>query len=188
MPTHVNHVNKKTGVTYVYESVSYWNKEKKQARNKQVCIGKLDPASGKLIPSKRFSREQSALRDPATTASAEIVGPSIVLDAITERLGLGTLLKYCFPKEYGQILTMAYYLTSRGGALSHCGTWCKSHAHPFSEPLHDQRISEIIRSIGIDGKQTFLTRWMKKVLEDDYLCYDITSISSYSELNEYIKS
>jgi transposase len=28
---------------------------------------------------------------------------------------------------------------------------------------------------------------MEKVLEDDYLCYDITSISSYSELNEYIK-
>jgi transposase len=28
---------------------------------------------------------------------------------------------------------------------------------------------------------------MKKVLEDDYLCYDITSISSYSEFNEFIK-
>lgn len=28
---------------------------------------------------------------------------------------------------------------------------------------------------------------MKKILEDDYLCYDITSVSSYSELNEYIK-
>jgi len=82
---------------------------------------------------------------------------------------------------------MAYYLTSRGGALSHCGTWCQSHAHQFGEPLCGQRISEIIRSIGIDGKQTFLTRWIKKVLEDDYLCYDITSISSYSELNEYIK-
>ena len=187
MPSHVNHVNKKTGVTYVYESVSYWNKEKKQARNKQVCIGKLDAVSGKLIPSKRLAPEQAALRDPATTASAEIVGTSVVLDAITERLGLGTLLKSCFPKEYGQILTMAYYLTSRGGALSHCGTWCKSHAHPFQEPLSDQRISEIIRSIGIDGKQTFLTKWMKKVLEDDFLCYDITSISSYSELNEYIK-
>ena len=53
--------------------------------------------------------------DPATTASAEIVGASIVLDAITERLGLGALLKSCFPKEYSQILTMAYYLVSRGG-------------------------------------------------------------------------
>ena len=187
MTYRVHQINKKTGITYVYEAVSCWDKGKKQARNKQVCIGKLDPASGKLIPSKRLSPEQSALRDPVTTASAEIVGPSIVLDAITERLGLGTLLKSCFPKEYCQILTMAYYLTSRGGALSHCAMWCKSHAHPFGEPLYDQRISEIIRSIGIDGKQTFLTRWMKKVLEDDYLCYDITSISSYSELNEYIK-
>lgn len=28
---------------------------------------------------------------------------------------------------------------------------------------------------------------MKKVLENDHLCYDVTSISSYSELNEYIK-
>ena len=71
--------------------------------------------------------------------------------------------------------------------LSHCGTWCKSHAHPYGEPLTDQRITEILRSITIDGKQTFFSRWMKKVLEDDYLCYDITSISSYSELNEYIK-
>jgi transposase len=28
---------------------------------------------------------------------------------------------------------------------------------------------------------------MNRVLEDDYICYDITSVSSYSELNEYIK-
>jgi len=28
---------------------------------------------------------------------------------------------------------------------------------------------------------------MNKIFEDDYLCYDITSVSSYSELNEYIK-
>ena len=40
MAYHVNHVNKKTGVTYVYESVSVWDKERKQSRNKQVCIGK----------------------------------------------------------------------------------------------------------------------------------------------------
>jgi hypothetical protein len=69
----------------------------------------------------------------------------------------------------------------------YCGIWCKSHAHPFGEPLIDQRITEVLRSITIDGKQTFLNGWMKKVLKDDYLCYDITSISSYSELNEYIK-
>ena len=163
MPCRVNHVNKDTGVVYVYESVSYWDKEKKQPRNKQVCIGKLDPVSGELIPSRRLSPEQAAVRDPVVTASAEVVGSSIILDTITKQLGLDGLLKSCFPKEYQQILTMAYYLVSQGGPLSHCGTWCKSHAHPFGTPLTSQCITEILRSISLDGKQTFFNKWMKKV-------------------------
>jgi transposase len=187
MSCRVNLVNKKTGITYVYESISFRDKEKKQPRNKRVCIGKIEPISGQFIPSKRLSPEQAAVRDPAVTASAEIVGPSIVLDKITETLGLGKLLKSCFPNDHKQILIMAYYLASLGGPLSHCGTWCKNHAHIIGESLSSQRISEILNSIGIDGKQTFLTKWMDMVLEEDYLCYDITSISSYSELNEYIK-
>ena len=187
MSCRVKHLNKNTGVTYVYESVSYWDKKKQQARNKKVCIGKLDPSSGKLIPSKRLAPEQAAVRDPSVTASTEIVGPSIILDAITDRLGLRSLLKSCFPKEHQQILTMAYYLTTQGGALSHCGTWCKSHASSLEEFLTSQRISDILGSIGIDAKQTFFNKWMNKILENDYLCYDLTSISSYSELNEYIK-
>lgn len=180
----VHHVNKTTGVTYVYESTSYWDKAKKQPRNKQICIGKLDPISGTFIPSKRLSHEQAAVRDPVVTASAEIVGPSLILDAIGDRLGIKSLLKFCFPKEYERILIMVYYLACQGGPLSYCGLWCKSHAQDI---LTSQRISEILRSISTDEKQTFLNRWMKKIVEDDYLCYDITSISSYSELNEYIK-
>ena len=43
--------NKKTGITYVYEANSYWDKERKQARNKQVCIGKLDPETGETTVS-----------------------------------------------------------------------------------------------------------------------------------------
>src|SRR5271155_4077656 len=187
MSCRINLVNKKTGVTYVYESISFRDKEKKLPRNKRICIGKLDPVSGELIASKRLTPEQAAVRDPAVTASAEVVGPSIILDAITETLGLGKLLKSCFPNDYRQIQAMAYYLSSHGGPLSHCGTWCKSHVHFIGDSLNSQRISEILNAIGIDGKQTFLGRWMDKVLEEDYLCYDITSISSYSELNEYIK-
>lgn len=183
----VNQTNKKTGVTYVYEAVSYWDKELKQSRNKQVCIGKLDSETGDFIPSKRLDPKQAAVRDPNVTASAEIVGPSMVLDTISKRLGLAKLLKACFPDSHSQILTMAYYLTSQGEALFHCETWCKNHAHPCENPLTSQRISEILSSITSDGKQTFLSRWMNKVLEDDYLCYDITSVSSYSKLNEYIK-
>ncbi len=71
--------------------------------------------------------------------------------------------------------------------MSHCEAWSKSHVHPYGEVLSSQRISEILVSLGVDGRQTFFTRWGKKVLEHDYLCYDITSVSSYGELNEYAK-
>ena len=183
----IHQTNKKTGITYVYEAVSYWDKERKQPRNKKICVGKLDSDTGDFIPSKRLNPSQAALRDPKVTASAEIVGPSILLDAISRRLGLFKSLKRCFPDNYLEILTMAYYLTSQGGALSQCEVWCKSHAHLCNKPLISQRISEILTSIKTDGKQTFLSEWMKGILEDDYLCYDITSVSSYSKLNEYIK-
>ena len=51
MPFRVNHVNKRTGVTYVYESVSLWDKELKQSRNKQVCIGRsILPLASLFLP------------------------------------------------------------------------------------------------------------------------------------------
>ena len=187
MAYQVRQVNKKTGVTYVYEAVSVWNKELKQARNKQVCIGKIDPTTGKIIPSKRLSPQQAALRDPSVTATAQIVGPAVVLNELSKSTGLASLLKSCFPKTYRQILAMASYLALQGGALSHCSSWAKSHEPDLATSLSSQRISEIISSIGLDEKETFLVKWMKKALEDDYICYDITSISSYSELNEFIK-
>ena len=49
------------GTTYVYEVLErYWDKDKQQARNKQVCIGKLDPMTGSFIPSRRFSEQELA--------------------------------------------------------------------------------------------------------------------------------
>ena len=185
MSYRVNHLDKKTGVTYVYESSSFWDKELKQSRNRQVCIGKLDPESGEFIPSKRLSQERA--QSLPTTAQATIVGPSIILDALSERLGLRKLLKAACPPYYAEILSMAYYLACEGRPLSHSEYWMKSHAHPAKKLLTSQRISEILGKISTNEKQAFLSSWMKSILENDYLCYDITSISSYSELNEYIR-
>lgn len=187
MVCRVNYVNKTNGITYVYESISYWDKEKNQARNKRVCVGKLDSSSGAFIPSKRLTTGQAAVSDPVVTASATVVGPSLILDSLTERLKLGTLLASCFPKHHKQIQAMAYYLAIQGGALSHCDLWSKSHSPELTASLASQRITEILGAITMDARQKFFTKWMKKTLEDDYICYDITSISSYSEGNEYIK-
>jgi len=110
-----------------------------------------------------------------------------ILDSITNELELGKILKACFPGEYLQILSIAYYLAMRGDPLSHCESWSKNHAHPYKNTLTSQRISEILRTLSNDRQQTFFAKWGKKVMENDYLCYDITSVSSYGELNEYVK-
>lgn len=187
MAYRVHQVNKKTGVTYVYEATSFWDKERRQPRNKQVCIGKLNSRTGVFIPSKRLSPEQAAVRDPAVTATALIAGPAMILDSITAELKMGGVLKRCFPQVWQQVLCMAYYLAQRGGPLSHCETWSRSHVQPYAVVLTSQRISDILKSLGDDRRQTFFACWGKKVLENDYLCYDITSVSSYGELNEYAK-
>ena len=187
MTYRVHQVNKKTGVTYVYEATSFWNKEKRQPRNRQVCIGKIDPMTGEFVPSKRLNQVQAAVRDPAVTATAVVVGPTLLLDKITAELKLEEILKASFPKAYRQILSIAYYIAARGGPLCHLQAWSKNHAHPLGQELTSQRISEILRTLGTDGQKTFFKKWGQKVLENDYLCYDITSVSSYGELNEYLK-
>lgn len=186
MVSRVRHTNKKTGVVYVYESVSFWDKEKRQPRNKKVCIGKLD-AEGKFIPSKRLSPEHSAVRDPAVAASAQVVGASAVLTSFAERLGLSTLLKRCVGESYEAVLAMAYYLVLRGGALSHCEAWSKTHAPELTGSLSSQRISELLGTLTLEVRQQFFKEWMKQLSPRECLCYDITSISSYSELNEYVR-
>ncbi len=62
--------NKKTGITYVYESESYWDKEKQQPRNRRKLIGKIDPVTGAIVPTGKAGRKPS----PADTDLLPQVG------------------------------------------------------------------------------------------------------------------
>ena len=55
----VKQKDKRTGITYVYESVSYWDKEKKQPRSKRTLIGKVDEETGEIVPTGRSGRKKS---------------------------------------------------------------------------------------------------------------------------------
>lgn len=50
MASIIKKLNKQTGVTYVYESESYWDKEKKQPRSRRKLIGKIDEETGEIVP------------------------------------------------------------------------------------------------------------------------------------------
>jgi len=66
----VKQKDKRTGTTYVYESKSYWDKDKQQPRSKRTLIGKLDEQTGEVVPTdgrgkKRTAKEKASFEDTA---------------------------------------------------------------------------------------------------------------------------
>ena len=46
----IKQLDKRSGITYVYDSKSYRDPETKKVRSKRTLIGKLDPETGDIIP------------------------------------------------------------------------------------------------------------------------------------------
>ncbi len=63
MPCIVYQVNKKTGIKYAYESISYWDKEKQQPRSKRKYIGKVDEETGEIIRESRPEKSAGKIAD-----------------------------------------------------------------------------------------------------------------------------
>jgi len=62
--------DKRTGITYVYESKSYWDKEKQQPRSNRKLIGKLDEGTGEVVPTDGRGRKRTAIKKPASEDTA----------------------------------------------------------------------------------------------------------------------
>ena len=179
---------KPNGAAYLYAVESYWDKEKKQPRNKQVCLGRINEQTGEVIPSGRKQRtEKSTATAPDAIASTKVYGPYLLLTKLAKDTGLTAALKKSFPEVYEEILSLTFFIAQKGLALSRCEIWSVSHLHPFEKLMQSQRVSELLQQITENQRQHFLSLWMKRLSETELLCYDITSISSYATANEYIR-
>lgn len=188
----VNQFDKRSGITYVYESVSYWDKEKQQPRSKRSLIGKRDPATGEIIPTDGRGRKR---RDPKagttevkpgpvpfTVADRKFYGATYLLDQIGDSLGLTEDLKACFPSFYKQIQSIAYYLILESDSpLFRFEKWSALHRHPYGANIPSQRSSELFAGISEESKQLFFSCLAKRHQPDEYWAYDTTSVSSYSQ-------
>jgi len=135
MTYRTHQTNKKNGVTYVLRcGIRYGTRNSgRRATSRYASANLTDNRQVRSIQTPWSAAE--AVRDPAVTASAQIVGPSVVLDSFSKRTGLEKILKSCFPDTHRQISAMANYLAIEGGALSHCESWAKSHEPALSASL-----------------------------------------------------
>ena len=66
----IKQFDKRSGITYVYDSKAYYDKEKKCSRAKRTLIGKLDSVTGEIIPTD--GRNKGAKTKSTSTVSPEI--------------------------------------------------------------------------------------------------------------------
>lgn len=189
MATIVYQKDKRSGITYAYESVSYWDKEKKQSRAKRTLIGRVNSETGAIIPTDgrgRKKREVPAVVKrgpvPSLQTARSFYGATYLFDAIGEKLGIARDLKQCFPGIEQQILSIVYFLILEDkNPLYRFEKWSHLHKHPYGKNISSQRSSEIFASITEEAKSQFFRLQGKRRMDQEFWAYDITSISSYSE-------
>ena len=181
----VYQTNKQTGITYAYESISFWDKEKKQSRAKRKCIGRVDPGTKQIVPTRKKGSAAVAdktQRGAVSLASRSYYGATYFFDGIGEKLGVTADLKTCFPKTYKQLLSLAYYLILEDkNPLSRFPRWAATHKHPYGKAIPSQRSSDLFSSISEEARGHFFRLQGKRRVEQEYWAYDTTSISSYSK-------
>ena len=64
----IKQLDKRSGITYVYDSHAYWDKEKQMSRAKRTLIGRLDPDTGEVIPTDGRNRKA---KNPAADKEAD---------------------------------------------------------------------------------------------------------------------
>ena len=168
MPAIVHQKDKRTGITYAYESISYWDKDKQQSRAKRRLIGRVDPVTGQIIPThkKTVIMPEKVLPEkgktawiPAVDITRTYYGATYLLDQIGSMTGVAEDLKKCFPSTWRQILSIAYFLILEDkNPLYRFSKWSITHRHPNGENIPSQRSSELFASITEDVKEKFFMR------------------------------
>lgn len=193
----VYQTNKKTGITYAYENKPYWDKEKQQSRAKRKLIGKVDPETGSIVPTRKYRKKETSNENlsvkPGPMAITKIrrsfYGATYLFDQIGQDTGVEDDLKACFPSLYKKILSIVYFLIlEENNVLSRFSHWQRLHIHPFGDDIPSQRSSEIFQSIEESDRMAFFKRQGKRRLEKEYWAFDVTSISSYSKVLAQVKS
>ncbi|OPY53003.1 MAG: Transposase DDE domain protein [Methanosaeta sp. PtaU1.Bin112] len=174
-------IKKIKGHEYLYEITPFYDKEKKQIRQKSKYLGKN--ING--VPVKVRTRDQM----PKKILSH---GEFVLLKQIVEKLKLEAVLSEIFPSnDVWAILTLAMNYAIRPKSLIHIQSWYEgtilSEDHP-DLPLSFHNLSRMLSSIG-EGTTIleFSHKFIQQVSTSETLIYDITSLSSYSQKTSFTK-
>src|SRR6056297_2255146 len=164
--------------TYVYQVESYWDKEKKQSRQKRIYLGKKDPVTGEL------EKEKESIY------SSFDYGQTALLQALSKKLGITPELKAAFPLKWKELLTLALFKLAEGKPLYLCSHWMETVELEEKPELSSQRISNFLHDLSKEQEAMFkfFTAWSARNQDANrFIVFDITSFSSYGKGIDFIE-
>lgn len=168
------------GEKYVYKQTKYFRNADGKPRNSAVIIGKLEPLSGKMYPNDKYFELYKVSRQYADVVVKDYGYSYLVLNC-AKNTGLYDCLESSFGGCAMDILVMAAYMIRMGNAMDGIDDWqIRNYFRDYQRTLNSQLASRIFSTLTVDKRSAFFKRWVERSLTDGMVCYDVTSISSYS--------
>lgn len=180
LPEHGIAYKKVAGKRYVYYVTACYRNEKGTPTCERSSIGRLDEESGKLIPNRNYY--EIYLKQPAPIATGIYsCGVDHAVGAIASDLGITKLLRRYFPENFREILAVAQYMLSEGNVMYYLDDYTESHKTALNGCMDNAKCSKLFTSLRQEDILLFLREWMKHKKANEYVAYDVTSISSYAK-------
>lgn len=205
---HVKAAGKKREL-YVYKNTNYYRTASGQSRHDCICIGKVyvdDPS--KMIPNKNYynifnktdniaepqeeakdSQKNNVIEEEKTelpTSNMWNYGYTYLIFKTAKDLGLLSILESVLGNKFAMdIITIAAYIIYNGNSMDGMEEWQDSVYLPYEARKFSSSVaSRLFEELDYSKRQAILQQWVAENKELDSICYDVTSISSYSN-NEY---
>jgi transposase len=177
----------KNGIEYWYEETPYYDKEKKQIRHRSKYLGRnVDGQPVRMRSAPEEVKEKTKKKTMAIKSSFDY-GSIFVLQSIMEELNLDRYLEGLLPPlEVSMVRALAFNRIIRPTAMKNVDSWYEGTTLALESPqinLTSQRVSELLGRLGESNiPDQFMSRLTEGIGTKNTLIYDITSLSSYSQL------
>lgn len=166
---------------YVYKVIQYFRNQDHKPRTKSIMIGKYDPPTGKMSPNKNYYAYYgiSPLAQSGRSLSFGLV--FALTEAAVDLKLYGILSPIFGDKAASEILVASIYTLQCGNVMDGIDDWCEKHETALDGPLTSQSTSELFARIREPMRRSFFEAWIDASFTRGSVCYDVTSVSSYSD-------
>jgi hypothetical protein len=177
---HVKSAGEK-GEKYVYKHTHYYRNKDGKPRNKSKLIGKIDVESGKIIPNDNYY-DIFNVTPEFQELSVWWYGYTYIVQKACKDMGLMDCLLHAFGNQSNEIVAIAAFMIHEGNAMDGIDDFQERNLiQGLSKSLSSQSCSKLFGSISSQQTNTFFNQLVKIALKNDTVCYDVTSVSSYSK-------